>query len=112
MWLTLLSLLKNKLVIYGVIALCCVSLLGAVWYRGTYYQGKLEALKIQHQAEKVALYENFAREAALHNERLVEIEKVNVDTNKRIKGLVLKNEKCQSDDYYRMANDIVDRVRR
>jgi hypothetical protein len=112
MWLTLLSILKNKLVIYGVIALCCVSLLGAVWYRGTYYQGKLEALKIQHQAEKVALYENFAREAALHNERLVEIEKVNVDTNKRIKGLVLKNEKCQNSDYYRTANDIIDRLRR
>jgi hypothetical protein len=112
MWLTLLSILKNKLVIYGVIALCCVSLLGAVWYRGTYYQGKLEALKIQHQAEKVALYENFAREAALHNERLVDIEKVNVDTNKRIKGLVLQNEKCQNSDYYRTANDIIDRLRR
>lgn len=110
MWLTLLSLLKNKLVIYGVVALCCVSLLGAVWYRGNYYQGKYEALKIQHQAEKVALYENFAREAAMHNERLVEIEKASTDTNKRIKGLVLKNEKCQSDDYYRMANDIIGRL--
>jgi hypothetical protein len=106
----ILSLLKNKLVIYGVIALCCVSLLGAVWYRGTYYQGKLEALKIQHAAEKVALYEAFAKETEAHNTRLVEIEKVNVDTNKRIKGLVLKNEKCQSDDYYRMANDIIGRL--
>jgi hypothetical protein len=112
MWLTLLSILKNKFVIYGVVALCCVSLLGAVWYRGTYYQGKYEALKIQHQAEKVALYENFAREAALHNERLVEIEKASTDTNKRIKGLVLQNEKCQNSDYYRTANDIIDRLRR
>ena len=90
------ALLKNKLVIYGAIALCCVIAIGAVWYRGTYYQGKLEDLKIQHQAEKVQLYENFAKEAAMHNERLVEIEKVNVDTNKRIKGLVLQNEKCQN----------------
>jgi len=106
----ILALLKNKWVIYGAIALCCVLMLGAVWYRGTYYQSKLEALKIQHQAEKVALYENFAREAALHNERLVEIEKASTDTNKRIKGLVLKNEKCQSDDYYRMANDIIGRL--
>jgi uncharacterized membrane protein YgaE (UPF0421/DUF939 family) len=110
MWLTLLSILKNKLVIYGGIALCCVLFLVGLWYRGNYYQNKLEALKAQQNAEKVQLYENFAREAALHNERLVEIEKVNVDTNKRIKGLVLKNEKCQSDDYYRMANDIIGRL--
>jgi hypothetical protein len=108
----ILSLLKNKFVIYGVIALCCGLFIGGLWLRGNHYANKLEALKIQHAAEKVALYENFAREAALHNERLVEIEKASTDTNKRIKGLVLKNEKCQSDDYYRMANDIVDRVRR
>ena len=111
MWTSILLLLKNKWVIYGAIALCCVIAIGAVWYRGTYYQGKLEDLKIQHQAEKVQLYENFAREAALHNERLVEIEKVNVDTNKRIKGLVLQNEKCQNADYYRMGNDILNRLR-
>jgi LPS O-antigen subunit length determinant protein (WzzB/FepE family) len=112
MWLTLLGLLKNKFVIYGVIALCCVSLLGAVWYRGTYYQGKLEALKIQHQAEKVALYEAFAKEAEAHNLRLVEIEKTSKDINQRIKGLKLEKEKCQSDDFYRLADDIVKRVRR
>jgi LPS O-antigen subunit length determinant protein (WzzB/FepE family) len=112
MWLTLLSILKNKFVIYGVVALCCVSLLGGLWLRGSHYQGKLEALKIQHAAEKVALYEAFAKETEAHNTRLVEIEKVNVDTNKRIKGLVLQNEKCQSDDYYRMANDIIGRLRR
>jgi LPS O-antigen subunit length determinant protein (WzzB/FepE family) len=106
----ILSLLKNKLVIYGVIALCCVLFLVGLWYRGNYYQNKLEALKIQHAAEKVALYEAFAKETEAHNTRLVEIEKVNVDTNKRIKGLVLKNEKCQSDDYYRMANDIIGRL--
>jgi hypothetical protein len=35
-----------------------------------------------------------------------------VDTNKRIKGLVLQNEKCQNSDYYRTANDIIDRLRR
>ena len=112
MWLTLLSILKNKLVIYGVVALCCVLFVGGLWLRGNHYQSKLEALKIQHQAEKVALYEAFAKETEAHNTRLVEIEKVNVDTNKRIKGLVLKNEKCQSDDYYRTANDIIDRLRR
>ena len=110
MWLTLLSILKNKLVIYGVVALCCVLFVGGLWLRGNHYQSKLEALKIQHQAEKVALYEAFAKETEAHNTRLVEIEKVNVDTNKRIKGLVLKNEKCQSDDYYRMANDIIGRL--
>jgi LPS O-antigen subunit length determinant protein (WzzB/FepE family) len=112
MWLTLLGLLKNKFVIYGVIALCCVSLLGAVWYRGNYYQGKLEALKIQHAAEKVAIYEAFQRESEAHNARLVEIEKSSADTNKRIKGLVLKNEKCQNADYYNTANSIIDRLRR
>jgi CRISPR/Cas system CMR-associated protein Cmr5 small subunit len=112
MWLTLLSILKNKFVIYGVVALCCVLFIGGLWLRGSHYQSKLEALKIQHAAEKVALYEAFQKEAEAHNTRLVEIEKASTDTNKRIKGLVLKNEKCQSDDYYRMANDIVDRVRR
>jgi uncharacterized membrane protein YgaE (UPF0421/DUF939 family) len=112
MWLTLLSILKNKFVIYGVVALCCVLFVGGLWLRGNHYQSKLEALKIQHQAEKVALYENFAREAAMHNERLVEIEKSSADTNKRIKGLVLQNEKCQNSDYYRTANDIIDRLRR
>jgi hypothetical protein len=112
MWLTLLSILKNKFVIYGVVSLCCVSLLGGLWLRGSHYQGKLEALKIQHAAEKVALYEAFAKETEAHNTRLVEIEKVNVDTNKRIKGLVLQNEKCQNADYYNTANSIVDRLRR
>jgi LPS O-antigen subunit length determinant protein (WzzB/FepE family) len=112
MWLTLLSILKNKFVIYGAIALCAVLFVGGLWLRGNHYANKLEALKIQHAAEKVALYEAFAKETEAHNTRLVEIEKASTDTNKRIKGLVLKNEKCQSDDYYRMANDIVDRVRR
>ena len=58
----ILSLLKNKFVIYGVVALCCVSLLGGLWLRGSHYQSKLEALKIQHAAEKVAIYEAFQRE--------------------------------------------------
>jgi len=106
----ILALLKNKWVIYGAIALCCVLFVGGLWARGSYYQGKIEKMKAENEAAKVQLYENFAKEAALHNERLVEIEKVNVDTNKRIKGLVLQNEKCQSDDYYRMANDIIGRL--
>ena len=112
MWLTLLGLLKNKFVIYGVIALCCVLFIGGLWLRGSHYQSKLEALKIQHAAEKVAIYEAFQREAEAHNARLVEIEKSSADTNKRIKGLVLQNEKCQNSDYYRTANDIIDRLRR
>lgn len=111
MWTSILLLLKNKWVIYGAIALCCVLMLGAVWYRGTYYQCKLEALKIQHQAEKVQLYENFAKEAALHNARLEEIQKTSTDTNKRIKGLKLENEKCQNSDYYAVANSILNRLR-
>jgi hypothetical protein len=110
MWLTLLSLLKNKLVIYGAIALCCVLFIGGLWLRGSHYQSKLEALKIQHAAEKVALYEAFAKETEAHNARLVEIEKTSKDINQRIKGLKLEKEKCQSDDYYRMANDIIGRL--
>jgi hypothetical protein len=110
MWLTLLGLLKNKLVIYALVALCCVSLLGGLWLRGNHYANKLEALKIQHAAEKVALYEAFAKEAEAHNLRLVEIEKTSKDINQRIKGLKLEKEKCQSDDYYRMANDIIGRL--
>ncbi len=111
MWTSILLLLKNKWVIYGAIALCCVLFIGGLWARGSYYQGKLEDLKIQHQAEKVQLYENFAKEAALHNARLEEIQKTSTDTNKRIKGLVLQNEKCQNADYYRMGNDILNRLR-
>lgn len=112
MWLTLLGLLKNKFVIYGVVALCCVLFVGGLWLRGSHYQSKLEALKIQHAAEKVALYEAFAKETEAHNLRLVEIEKTSKDINQRIKGLKLEKEKCQSDDFYRLADDIVDRVRR
>jgi hypothetical protein len=112
MWLTLLGLLKNKLVIYALVALCCVSLLGGLWLRGSHYQSKLEALKAQQNAEKVALYEAFAKEAEAHNLRLVEIEKTSKDINQRIKGLKLEKEKCQSDDFYRLADDIVKRVRR
>ena len=107
----LLTLLKNKWVIYGAIALCCVLFVGGLWLRGNHYANKLEALKIQHAAEKVALYEAFAKETEAHNTRLVEIEKASTDTNKRIKGLVLKNEKCQNADYYRMGNDILNRLR-
>jgi hypothetical protein len=44
---------------YGVVALCCVSLLGAVWYRGNYYQGKYDKLVIAQAAEKVKIYEAF-----------------------------------------------------
>jgi CRISPR/Cas system CMR-associated protein Cmr5 small subunit len=106
----ILSLLKNKFVIYGVVALCCVLFVGGLWLRGNHYQSKLEALKIQHQAEKVALYEAFAKETEAHNTRLVEIEKASTDTNKRIKGLVLQNEKCQNSDYYNTANSIIDRL--
>jgi hypothetical protein len=108
----ILSLLKNKLVIYGVVALCAVLFIGGLWLRGNHYANKLEALKIQHAAEKVAIYDAFQREAEAHNARLVEIEKSSTDTNKRIKGLVLQNEKCQNADYYNTANSIVDRVRR
>jgi FtsZ-interacting cell division protein ZipA len=111
MWLTLLGLLKNKLVIYGAIALCAVLFIGGLWLRGSHYQSKLEALKAQQNAEKVALYEAFAKEAEAHNTRLVEIEKASTDTNKRIKGLVLQNEKCQNADYYNTANSIIDRLR-
>jgi hypothetical protein len=42
----------------------------------------------------------------------VEIEKTSKDINQRIKGLKLEKEKCQSDDFYRLADDIVKRVRR
>ena len=107
----ILALLKNKWVIYGAIALCCVLFVGGLWLRGNHYANKLEALKIQHAAEKVALYEAFAKETEAHNTRLVEIEKASTDTNKRIKGLVLQNEKCQNADYYRMGNDILNRLR-
>ena len=112
MWTAALALLKNKLVIYGVIALCCVLFIGGLWLRGSYYQGKLEALKAQQNAEKVKIYEAFRAEADLHNARLEEIQKTSTDTNKKIKDLRLQNEKCQNSDYYRTANDIIDRLRR
>ena len=83
MWTSILLLLKNKWVIYGAIGLCCVLFIGGLWARGSYYQGKIEKMKAENEAAKVQLYENFAKEAALHNARLVEIEKVNVDTVKK-----------------------------
>ena len=110
MWLTLLSLLKNKLVIYGVVALCVILFIGGLWFRGSYYQGKYDKLIAKQNEEKVKIYEAFRKEADLHSKRLDEIQKVSTDTNKKIKELKLANEKCQSDDYYRMANSIIDRL--
>ena len=106
----ILALLKNKWVIYGVVALCCVLFVGGLWARGSYYQGKIEKMKAENEAAKVQLYENFAKEAALHNARLEEIQKTSTDTNKRIKGLKLENEKCQNSDYYAVANSILNRL--
>ena len=110
MWTIILSALKNKFVIYGAIALCCVLLVGGLWLRGNHYQSKYDNLIAQQNAEKVKIYEAFRKEADLHNARLVEIEKVSNDINKRIKGLKLEKEICQSPDYYRMANDIIGRL--
>ena len=108
----LFALLKNKFVIYGVVALCCVLFIGGLWLRGSYYQGKYDKLVAQQNAEKVKIYEAFRAEADLHNARLEEIQKTSTDTNKKIKDLRLQNEKCQNADYYKTANSIVDRVRR
>ena len=109
---TILSLLKNKWTLYAAIALCAVLFIGGLWFRGSYYQGKYDKLIAKQNDEKVKIYEAFRKEADLHNERLIEIEKASSDTNKRIKGLVLQNEKCQNADYYNTANSIIDRLRK
>ena len=109
---TILSLLKNKWTLYAAIALCAVLFIGGLWLRGSYYQGKLEKLKAEQNAEKVRLYEAFAKEADAHNARLEVIEKTSTDTNKKIKELKLANEKCQNADYYNTANSIIDRLRK
>ena len=107
---TILSLLKNKWTLYAAIALCAVLFIGGLWFRGSYYQGKYDKLIAKQNEEKVKIYEAFRKEADLHSKRLDEIQKVSTDTNKKIKELKLANEKCQSDDYYRMANSIIDRL--
>ena len=111
MWTSILLLLKNKWVIYGAIALCCVLFIGGLWLRGSYYKGKIADMKAETEAQKVAMYEAFAKQAELHNERLITIEKLGKDTQEKIKGLKLEKEKCQNADYYRLANDILSRLR-
>ena len=105
----ILSLLKNKWFIYGAIALCCVLFIGGIWLRGNYYQNKLEATKAEYEKQRFEMYDQFAREAAAHNARLIEIETISKDTQQRIKNLRLQNEKCQNADYYRPANNILNR---
>ena len=110
MWTAVLTFLKSKLAWYIGAGLIVVLFVGGLWLRGNHYQSKYDKLIAQQNEEKVKLYENFRKEADLHNARLVEIEKTSKDINQRIKGLKLEKEICQSPDYYRMANDIIGRL--
>ena len=103
--------LKSKIAWYIGAGLVIVLFIGGLWLRGSYYQGKYDKLVAQQNAEKVKIYEAFRAEADLHNARLEEIQKTSTDTNKKIKDLRLQNEKCQNADYYRTANDIINRLR-
>ena len=105
-----LTFLKSKVALYIGAGLVIILFIGGLWLRGSYYQGKYDKLIAKHNEEKVKIYEAFRQEADLHSKRLDEIQKVSTDTNKKIKELKLANEKCQSDDYYRMANSIIDRL--
>jgi FtsZ-interacting cell division protein ZipA len=108
----ILSLLKNKLVIYGAIALCAVLFIGGLWLRGNHYANKLEALKAQHNAEKVAIYEAFQREAELHNARLQTIEKETNTISQQIKNLKIEGRCIKDEAYYNTINTIIERYNR
>lgn len=99
----ILAFLKNwKNIIFALLIVGLIGLLGIQTYR-------IQNIKLEAEKDKVAIYEQTIKEQKAHEKRLEKISKETGEISQRIKNLKLNKERCQDEEYYNTANDIVKR---
>lgn len=92
--------LKNIIVIGVILAL--VALAGVQTYR-------IQNIKLEAEKDKVKAYQQMITEQKAHAKRLDKISKETGEISQKIKNLKLSKERCQDEEFYSTANDIVNR---
>jgi len=99
----IIAFIKNwKSIILALLFCVLILMLGIQTYR-------IQNIKLEAEKDKVAAYEAMIKAQKAHQQRL---EKIAHDTGKiaqQIRSLNLDKERCQNDEYYKVANDIVKR---
>lgn len=93
---------NSKTIIIAVLFCLLAVLLGIQTYR-------IQNIKLEYEKDKVAFYEKMISAQKEHDKRLEKISKETGVIAQKIQSLKLDKERCQNEEYYRLANDIVGR---
>lgn len=101
--LAILTAIKNSKTIIIAVLFCLLAvLLGIQTLR-------IQHIKLEYEKDKVAFYEKMIAAQKEHEKRLENISKETGVIARKIQSMKLEKERCQNDEFYKVANDIVKR---